>query len=384
MFMSVLKGIQRMDKSNSLEIKSSLINAVGTALVLEMGLGLFGLALNSLVCACIALFLGWWTVRRVIPEVSLTWGLDGGLLRDMLRYGSKIQISRLGSHICFQLDKPVISMFLGIGAVSFYEIGARLANFLRAVPLVMISALIPVTSELDARNEKDRILQTYYVVSRYVAMVTIAVVAFAILELPSLVTLWVGQGFSESVLIAQVLVIGYGINILGGAASQTGAGIGRPEFDMRATLLLSIVNPILSITLVQWFGAAGAATGTSVALALSSMYLLATFQRNYVERSLWSIVRAMHLKPLIAAMAASTAVLGAHSLLPDVAAWANQRYLLPMKLAVDFWTFVPTYVIVLVALRQITAIDWKNFLGLISFGFEFIRHPLRERVNIYR
>jgi hypothetical protein len=35
-------------------------------------------------------------------------------------------------------------------------------------------------------------------------------------------------------------------------------------------------------------------------------------------------------------------------------------------------------------LRQITAIDWRNFLSLMTFGVEFIRHPFRERVKIYR
>jgi hypothetical protein len=53
-------------------------------------------------------------------------------------------------------------------------------------------------------------------------------------------------------------------------------------------------------------------------------------------------------------------------------------------LAADFAIFAPIYVAVLVALRQVTAIDWRNFLSLMSFGFEFLRHPVRERVKIYR
>src|SRR5262249_10111397 len=42
MFLSVFKGIQRMDKSNSLEIRISIVNAVGTVLLLERGWGMLG------------------------------------------------------------------------------------------------------------------------------------------------------------------------------------------------------------------------------------------------------------------------------------------------------------------------------------------------------
>src|SRR5262245_14336111 len=54
MFLSVFKGIQRMDKSNSLEIKISIASAVGTILFLETGWGMLGLAMNALVNAFFA------------------------------------------------------------------------------------------------------------------------------------------------------------------------------------------------------------------------------------------------------------------------------------------------------------------------------------------
>jgi Na+-driven multidrug efflux pump len=182
----------------------------------------------------------------------------------------------------------------------------------------------------------------------------------------------------------QILAVGYGFNILGGAASQTGAGIGRPEFDMRSTVLLSAVNPILSIALVREYGAPGAAAGTSAALVLSAIYLLFLFHRDYVETSVWTVVREIHLRPIVAAIVAIIAVLALHAGVPEVGRWTSQRYLLPMKLAVDFAVFASIYVALLVAFRQVTAIDWRNFLSLASFGFEFIRHPFRERVKIYR
>ena len=384
MFLSIVEGMQRMDKSNSLKIKISIVNAIGTVLFLETGWGMPGLAMNALVNAGFAMVLTWWTLKGMAGRLSLGWYFDAKLLRSMFAYGIKLQVSQVGGLICFRVDKLIVSRFLGIAAVSFYEISSRLTSFMRALPHVMISALIPATSELDARNDRARILQTYLLVSKYVAMVTVAMVCFLVLEARSVITFWLGTGFENSVILVQILAIGYGANVLGGAASQTGAGVGRPEFDMRSMVLLSVLNPIFSILLVWRFGAAGAAAGTTLAFVIATAYLLVTFHRNYVEDSVRTVLQDVYLRPIAAGVFANLAVLGFHELTPQLVSWETVRYLVPIKIVADFGIFAPIYIVLLVTFRQITAIDWNNFMGLMSFGSEFLRHPFRERVKIYR
>jgi hypothetical protein len=60
------------------------------------------------------------------------------------------------------------------------------------------------------------------------------------------------------------------------------------------------------------------------------------------------------------------------------------RFVILAKILVDVVVFAPVYFVLLVALRQVTATDWKNLVGLTAFGSEFLRHPFRERVKIYR
>jgi O-antigen/teichoic acid export membrane protein len=384
MFLSVFKGIQRMDKSTSIEVKLSLLNAAGTVLFLGAGWRMFGLAVNALINACCAVLLTWWAVRRMLPRIGVGAKFDGTLLRGMLTYGMKMQISSLGALVCFQVPKLIVSRFLGIATVSFYEVSSRLALFMRAFPLVMISTLIPATSELGARNDRDRILQTYLMASKYVAMITVAMVAFLVVEARSVLLLWLGQGFESSIILVQILAIGFGANILGGPASQTGAGIGRPEFDMRSAILLTILTPIFGVVLVQGFGVAGVAAGTSLALILATAYLLITFHRNYVGDSLRTVLEAIYVWPIAGGVCASLAVVALHQMFPQLAALGTVRYLVPARLVADFGLFSGTYVLLLIAFRQFTQLDWNNFLSLMSFGFGVLRHPFRERVKIYR
>ena len=384
MLLSTLKGLQRMDRSNAVEIWMSLPNLVGTVVLLEAGMGMLGLAINSAILAVLTSAAAWRSLKKVHPGTSIRWNIDTGLMREMFGYGAKLQVSRLGGLVCFQIDKLIISRFLGVAAVAFYEVASRLTLFMRALPLVMISVLIPATSELGARNDKARILKAYLLASRYVVILTVALVAFVILEADSLLRLWLGSGFEQSVILVQVLAIGYGVNVMGGAASQTGAGIGRPEFDMKGTILLTVLNPILSLVLVREFGAAGAAAGTSLALIVAAGYLVILFHRDYLGERATTIVRDIHVRPWASGIIASVSVWGFHLLMPRILETDQVRYLIPVKIAADLAVFSLVYIALLVGLRHVTAIDWKNFIGLVSFGFKLVRHPLRERVKIYR
>src|SRR5712671_3937863 len=394
MVLSVFKGIQRMDKANSIEMKMLGLSGVGTVLFLYFGYGLTGLALNALICSGVTLFVSWAAVRRVVPRISLGYHFDRHLLKEMFSYGAKIQISQFGALVGFHSPKFVILRFLGPVAVSAYDLSSRLASYMRAIPLMMISALIPATSELGARNDRARILKAYMLASKYVAMVTIAIIALTVLESESVVRLWLGDGHSQLILLVQILAVGYGVNILGGAASQTGAGVGRPEFDMRSSVWLAVLSPAFALVLVPRFQVQGVAVGTSLALFTAAVILLWTFHRNYVETPFWETLREIYARPLVAGILANLAVTGFHGLVPSIGqlelfqfalmGYNMARFLILSKIILDFAVFAPVYVVLLIALRQVTAMDWKNFVGLMTFGSEFLRHPLRERVKIYR
>src|SRR6185436_19089245 len=276
-------------------------------------LGLRGLAINAIANSVLFVAISWYSVRRAIPAVSLGFHFDGALLKEMFTYGSQILVSRIGGLACFQLDKLIAAKFLGIASVKFYEVSARIATLMRVFPLLMMSAIIPAAAELGVRNEKEKIIRTYVMTSKYVALITIGLVGFIVLEADSILRLWLGNRYDvRSVMILQILAIGYGANVLGGAASQNGAGVGRPEFDMKSTILLTVLSPILGIALVREFGAPGAAAGTAIALIVSAVYLLVMFHRQYVGTSVEGMFRDIHIRPVISGLLAISAAAGLH------------------------------------------------------------------------
>src|SRR4051812_3773189 len=118
MVLAVFKGIQRMDKSNSIEMRMLGASALGAVAFLWLGYGLTGLTLNTLIWSAVSLFVSWIAVRRAVPKISFGFHFDGRVLREMFSYGAKIQISQFGALVGFQSPKFIILRFLGPIAVS--------------------------------------------------------------------------------------------------------------------------------------------------------------------------------------------------------------------------------------------------------------------------
>jgi peptidoglycan biosynthesis protein MviN/MurJ (putative lipid II flippase) len=163
------------------------------------------------------------------------------------------------------------------------------------------------------------------------------------------------------------------VNAMSEAASQTGSGVGRPDFDMRGAILLIVLNPVLSLLLVQQYGPPGAALGTTLALISSACYVLWSFHRHWVGSSVGALLRDIHLRPWLGALLAAAAVWGLERTVPEIETALGSRLLTPLKLLLDLAVFTGVYAAALTFSGHLTAVDWRNLKGLLAFGAGAVR-----------
>jgi O-antigen/teichoic acid export membrane protein len=129
---------------------------------------------------------------------------------------------------------------------------------------------------------------------------------FMVAMAPAIMHFWLGsQSSPQAVLALQILSIGYFFNIVAGAAHSMGRGIGVLKFELQATGLITILNLLLSITLVMYVGFVGALLGTGVAMVVGNLIYAVRFHRfiRTAEKGFFSPAIG---KPFICACAAGT------------------------------------------------------------------------------
>ncbi len=69
----VLRGLQRFDLLNVLYVINTVINALVTILVLQLGWGVVGIAAAAIPVTVLTQLPGLWLIRRADPEMRISW-----------------------------------------------------------------------------------------------------------------------------------------------------------------------------------------------------------------------------------------------------------------------------------------------------------------------
>lgn len=309
-FESVLVGLQRMDVQNKIMIFASIFNIAGTFFFLEKGFGIRGLVLNYGILSVVILVLNIYFSYRLFPQIQigLSW-VDKKIFKILFNYGMKMQVCNFAAIIYTQADKIILSHFLGLSYVTFYELGQKAANAVRMFPILMISALVPAVSELEASDNKEKLLELYERGSKYISLVVFPLIFLSVIVASDLINLWVGDKFSLTVLSFQVLIIGYGINVLTGMGTSMVRGIGKPEYETRYALLTLIMQIVLSIILVQIIGYRGVLISVLTTSIVAALYFLLTLHR-LLQLDFKAFTRITYGKPLIVSLIAFAITFG--------------------------------------------------------------------------
>jgi O-antigen/teichoic acid export membrane protein len=358
-FGSVLTGLQRMDLTNIVAVIFTIPYALGCILFLELGYGLKGLMINTGIMWMIQALINFCIAKKILPQFSFNPFLfKKKMFVELLRFGIKWQIARLSQLVSFQVDKLLITYFLSVGMVTFYDLGSKVTGAIRRLPLLLVSALIPASAEIFAKGDKEGLSRLYFRGSKYLFAVSVPLFLFILVCSDLIVNVWVGPKYQLASSVIKILSIGYFFNMITGVASSIALGVGKPEFEMKYGILMSILNFSLSLILIIKFGFYGVLVGTAFSLTLGSFYFFHLFHGYTKEplKNLWSWIK----KPLAGAFL-PLALLYLFNQLTDAITLTNHRFTGLLFLGVEFVVFLILYFLFLIRLDFWDEYD-KNLL----------------------
>ncbi|MFH0795545.1 MAG: oligosaccharide flippase family protein [Candidatus Omnitrophota bacterium] len=304
-FRSVLLGLQRMDLTNIIAIVTSVCTLLGTFLFLKLGYGLKGLIYNGIIVAVITSSLQVFFAYRALPELKFRFfPFDKEIFLQSVSYGIKIQFSRIAELINQGVDKVLLGHYLGVVFSGLYEIGAKVANFTTTLPSILLPAIMPAASELDALQERARLKKLYERGTKYLVSLNFPLALFTVVTAPLIIFCWLGKpGYDNSILALQWLTVSYSVYLLTGMGRLVARGIGVLLYEVRTSYLIAVANITLSLILILRMGFIGALLGTGLATIVGSTWFLFSFHR-YLKESFFALFKKVYLVPLFSSVVA--------------------------------------------------------------------------------
>jgi O-antigen/teichoic acid export membrane protein len=280
-FIAIQMGLQRMDIANKIAIFVSLVSVAGTIFFLEKGYGLRGLMVNNALAFTLTSLIYIFCDYRILPQLKFRpFRWDKSMFKRIFSFGFKVQVSHISGTITNQTDKLLITYFLSIGLVTYYQLGSSIILSAMALPALLVSALVPAFSEIAARGDRRKLIESYLRSTKYLTFFTAPLFVFVAALAGRIMFIWVGTGYEQSVGIIQILAAAFLVNMFARVSAALCLAIEKPEHLMNASLIMIFANIILSVVFIKLFGFPGVAWGTLVAVNAGTVYFLGKLHQN--------------------------------------------------------------------------------------------------------
>lgn len=262
---AVLRGLQRFDLINVIAVTSSLVSAGATFLVLRLGGGVIGLALIGICVSLLVQLLSTWFVYRIAPELRFgSFGLSRSRLKTLVSYSWSLFLMNLGGYFESRSGELVIGGFLPVSAVTPYNLARRLSAVPQTFTEQFLTVLLPMSSEIHAREEGEELRSLYIVGTRVTLAIILPMTVGLIILAKPFLTAWVGAEYAAYSYLVIILAVATLIDTSTWPAGFILQGIARHSPLAAMTIGAGVANFIFSLLLVNRLGLLGVALGSLI------------------------------------------------------------------------------------------------------------------------
>lgn len=313
---SLLIGLERMWMTSVTTLASHLVYAAFVVVLLSQGAGLYGLLAAVVAQTGFQAAAYYLTCRRVVGRVfGNPFALDRSVLKEMLKFGGWLQVNGAAALVNRQTDAVVIGSWVDIASVGLYDVGNRVAQLIRTLPLTVLGPFFPAAAAIYAQGNEKQLARSVLQASRLLGLLTIGMAGFLLATAPLIVIVWLGRAYPDVVWITFLMAIAYVVNNLTGVGTTVVSAIGKPRYESEYAVLGAGLNIAATLALAPFFGLYGILAGTVFGVVACSVYFLWRFHR-LMQFPLWQYLGAWLWRLTAATALATLLVYGLRSALP--------------------------------------------------------------------
>jgi O-antigen/teichoic acid export membrane protein len=293
-FWGVLSSNLRYDISIYLEIINVVAKAVLIVAFLKWGFGVVAVAAINLIVDMV------WNAANVVYalkvapyiRISIKY-FEWAKIKVFLGYSVYVLISRIADNIRFNIDNYVISAFVGLSAVTVYSVGIRLVRYAGDLLGKLIGLMTPVFSQYEGQGDFDSIREKFLFMFKVSIYISIFFGGLLVMVSRPFIERWVGPGYEESSRIILILVIPTVFGMMMSPSNQVLYGISKHKFLTWVNSIEAVVNLILSLIFVRFWGIQGVALGTAIPMVITKTLIQPVYIAKVLSLSVIHVYRVM-------------------------------------------------------------------------------------------
>jgi len=299
LFTSIPTGYQKIHLLNILNVILNTFRIASIVSLLYFGFFLVAIVIANLCIGIIHLIFLVMLSKKFLPHKAFYPTFDIHIAKQIFRFSINTFVSDFMGTIIVHIDKFLIGVFSPIANLAYYIVAFELASRIWEVPANITSAAYPAFSAAHGNGEKDRIVQLYIKISKFIMIGTAYIAIIIILFAEEILTYWINEHFAaEGATTLRILGVGVLISSSAWTALTVANGVGRPDIPAKVHLMMAPLNVILCLILIPQYGINGAAMAWLLQHMLDIFLMIPWVNKNIVRIRNWDYFLKCYLKPL--------------------------------------------------------------------------------------
>lgn len=270
----IVRGQDRIGRSSFILAVRELLFVAGLAILLlveQLTVGT-ALALWVTTAVVVALFAFWsaWSGMRF--QINLNFPL----YVRMWKYAVQGHTANLTGFLRMRLDMFILALYLDMESIGYYSITFAIIQLLAYLPRAVSQVLVPhISWRQDSAGDRITpiLCRTTFFVSFLCGLGMIA------LGYPVIVFVF-GIEFAPAYMPLVVMVPGAVVHTLATSLAGDLAGRGKPQYAMKISAVMLVMNVAVNFALIPTLGMIGAAIAASVTQAVAGLLFLLAFRKE--------------------------------------------------------------------------------------------------------
>ncbi|MFJ7747154.1 oligosaccharide flippase family protein [Peribacillus sp. NPDC097295] len=256
-------------------IVSSIINPLLILPLLLMGYG-------SIAMAIVTTFLNFLFIALNIHycfktlKIKISFGkFDSKLLKEIIIFSSYIFLNLVISQLYTSTDQVILGIYSGTVAVSVYAIGASFTGYFSGFSSAISNVFLSRVSGMVIKGASNNELSNLFI---RIGRVQYIIISFALSGFivfgQEFINLWVGKEYQVSYIIALIILVPMIVSLIQGMGGVILQAKNMQGFKSIVNIFIAVLNVIISIIFVQFWGVIGCAIATAISFTLGNIIII--------------------------------------------------------------------------------------------------------------
>ncbi len=291
-FGGIVNGFQRQYLNGVVAFVTAIVVAGVNVIVLLSGYGLAELVAATTAVRILSYFAYALNAYRVFPALRIRPSFfRRERLREITGFSVFILIIDLANKLNYSTDAIVIGAFMGTSAVAIWAVAQRLIEIVQRITDQLNAVLFPVVVDSSTVQRTDRLQKILVQGTRLSLAMVVPLATVLGLTARSLVMVWVGPAFAESVNVIYILSFVVALRVGNATSSVILKGSDLHKFLAFSNISMAVGNLVLSVLLVRSYGLIGVAVGTLIPMIVISMFVVFPRACRRVQLPVLTVVR---------------------------------------------------------------------------------------------